>query len=210
MNSLPLKNINGDSIGKYEIADNLLINNKGEQAVHEAVVAYLAHQRAGTASTKSKSEVAGSGKKPWKQKGRGVARAGTIRSPLWKGGGTVFGPEPHSYTKKTTKKMRLLARKSVLSDKIQNKKFIVIDDISLSEPKTKLLVSLLSSLNLSKKKVTLLVDSEKDNLFLAARNIPNVYLVESLRASTYDLIDCDFIVAEKSGLELLNNQLSEN
>ena len=97
-----------------------------------------------------------------------------------------------------------------MSDKIQNKKFIVIDDISLSEPKTKLLVSLLSSLNLSKKKVTLLVDSEKDNLFLAARNIPNVYLVESLRASTYDLIDCDFIVAEKSGLELLNNQLSKN
>ena len=86
MNSLPLKNINGDSIGEYEIADNLLINNKGEQAVHEAVVAYLAHQRAGTASTKSKSEVAGSGKKPWKQKGRGAARAGTIRSPLGKVG----------------------------------------------------------------------------------------------------------------------------
>ena len=84
---------------------------------------------------KNRSMVRGGGKKPWKQKGRGVARAGTIRSPLWKGGGTVFKMEPHSYTKKTTKKMRLLARKSVLSDKIQNKKFIVIDDISLSEPK---------------------------------------------------------------------------
>ena len=104
--------------------------------------------------------------------------------------------------------MRQLARKSVLSDRVQKGKFIVIDDISINEPKTKLLANLFSSLKLTDSKITLLVDSEKNNLFLAARNIPNVYLVESLRASTYDLIDCDVIVAEKSGAELLNNQLN--
>ena len=207
---LDIYKIDGSKSDQIILDDSVFGIKPNTHVVHQAVVSELSNSRQGTHSTKNRSMVRGGGKKPWKQKGRGVARAGTIRSPLWKGGGTVFGPEPHSYNKKTTKKMRLLARKSVLSDKIQNKKFIVIDDISLSEPKTKLLASLLSSLNLSKKKVTLLVDSEKDNLFLAARNIPNVYLVESLRASTYDLIDCDFIVAEKSGLELLNNQLSEN
>ena len=207
---LDIYKIDGSKSDQIILDDSVFGIEPNTHVVHQAVVSELSNSRQGTHSTKNRSMVRGGGKKPWKQKGRGVARAGTIRSPLWKGGGTVFGPEPHSYTKKTTKKMRLLARKSVLSDKIQNKKFIVIDDISLSEPKTKLLASLLSSLNLSKKKVTLLVDSEIDNLFLAARNIPNVYLVESLRASTYDLIDCDFIVAEKSGLELLNNQLSEN
>ena len=207
---LDIYKIDGSKSDQIILDDSVFGIEPNTHVVHQAVVSELSNSRQGTHSTKNRSMVRGGGKKPWKQKGRGVARAGTIRSPLWKGGGTVFGPEPHSYNKKTTKKMRLLARKSVLSDKIKNKKFIVIDDISLSEPKTKLLASLLSSLNLSKKKVTLLVDSEKDNLFLAARNIPNVYLVESLRASTYDLIDCDFIVAEKSGLELLNNQLSEN
>ena len=104
--------------------------------------------------------------------------------------------------------MRRLARRSILSDKAKNGKLIVIDDIALKEPKTKLLFSLLESLKLSDSKITLLVDSEKNNLFLAARNLPNVYLVESISASAYDLIDCDIIVAEKSGLELLNNQLS--
>ena len=205
-----IHSLEGDLVEKVNADDKIFKVELKSSVIRQAVLSERTNSRQGTHGSKNRSAVSGGGKKPWKQKGRGVARAGTIRSPLWKGGGTVFGPEPHSYTKKTTKKMRLLARKSVLSDKIQNKKFIVIDDISLSEPKTKLLVSLLSSLNLSKKKVTLLVDSEKDNLFLAARNIPNVYLVESLRASTYDLIDCDFIVAEKSGLELLNNQLSKN
>ena len=106
--------------------------------------------------------------------------------------------------------MRRLARKSVLSDKAKNGNLIVINDIVLNEPKTRLLAKLLESLKLSNSKITLLVDSEKNNLFLAARNLPNVYLVESTSASTYDLIDCDVIVAEKSGLELLNNQLNLN
>ena len=207
---LDVHSIDGSKGAQITLDDSVFGIEPNHHVVHQAVISELSNSRQGTHSSKNRSMVRGGGKKPWKQKGRGVARAGTIRSPLWKGGGTVFGPEPHTYVKKTTKKMRRLARRSVLSDKVKSGNFFVVDDISLEEPKTKLLVKLLSSLDLSDRKITLLVDSEKDNLFLAARNIPNVYLVESLRASTYDLIDCDVIVAEKSGLELLNNQLSVN
>jgi len=205
---LDVLKIDGTKSSAITLDDSVFGIEPNHHVVHQAVVSELSNSRQGTHSSKNRSMVRGGGKKPWKQKGRGVARAGTNRSPIWKGGGVIFGPEPHKYNKKTTKKMRRLARKSVLSDRVQNGKFIVIDDISLDEPKTKLLVNLLSSLKLTNSKITLLVDSEKNNLFLAARNIPNVYLVESLRASTYDLIDCDVIVAEKSGAELLNNQLN--
>ena len=205
---LDVLNIDGSKSSAITLDDSVFGIEPNHHVVHQAVVSELSNSRQGTHSAKNRSMVRGGGKKPFKQKGRGVARAGTNRSPIWKGGGVVFGPEPHKYNKKTTKKMRRLARKSVLSDRVHNGKFIVIDDISLDEPKTKLLMNLFSSLKLNNSKITLLVDSEKNNLFLAARNIPNVYLVESLRASTYDLIDCDVIVAEKSGAELLNNQLN--
>ena len=201
-------NIDGSKGSTINLDDNVFGIEPNHHVVHQAVTSELSNSRQGTHSSKNRSAVRGGGKKPWNQKGRGVARAGTIRSPLWKGGGVVFGPEPHKYTKKTTKKMRRLARRSILSDKAKNGKLIVIDDIILKEPKTRLLFSLLESLKLSDSKITLLVDSEKSNLFLAARNLPNVYLVESISASAYDLIDCDIIVAEKSGIELLNNQLS--
>ena len=203
-------NIDGSKGSTINLDDSVFGIEPNHHVVHQAVTAELSNSRQGTHSSKNRSSVRGGGKKPWKQKGRGVARAGTIRSPLWKGGGVVFGPEPHKYTKKTTKKMRRLARRSVLSDKVKNGKFIIIDDIILNKPKTKLLVNLLRSLKLLNSKITLLVDSEKNNLFLAARNLPNVYLVESTSASAYDLIDCDIIVAEKSGVELLNNQLMMN
>ena len=207
---LKVLNIDGSKGSTVNLDDSVFGIEPNQHVVHQAVISELSNSRQGTHSSKNRSAVRGGGKKPWKQKGRGVARAGTIRSPLWKGGGGVYGPEPHRYTKKTTKKMRKLARKSVLSDKAKNGKLIIIDDIILNEPKTKLLVKLFDSLKLSSSKITLLVDSEKNNLFLAARNLPNVYLVESTSASTYDLIDCDVIVAEKSGLELLNKQLMVN
>ena len=207
---LKVLNIDGSKGSTVNLDDSVFGIEPNQHVVHQAVISELSNSRQGTHSSKNRSAVRGGGKKPWKQKGRGVARAGTIRSPLWKGGGVVFGPEAHRYTKKTTKKMRKLARKSVLSDKAKNGKLIIIDDIILNEPKTKLLVKLFDSLKLSSSKITLLVDSEKNNLFLAARNLPNVYLVESTSASTYDLIDCDVIVAEKSGLELLNKQLMVN
>ena len=192
------------------VDDSVFAIEPNNGVVHQAVVTELANGRQGTHSTKNRSEVRGGGKKPWKQKGRGVARAGTIRSPIWKGGGVVFGPEPHKYNKKISKKMRQLARRSVLSSKAKNGEIIILEDISISAPKTKDFAEILKKLNLSGKKITILVAGYSDDLFLAVRNIPNIYLVEATSASTYDLLDCETLLFDKAGLSLINNQLTLN
>ncbi len=198
---------NGGKGSTVTVDDSVFAIKPNESVVHQAVVAELANSRQGTHASKNRSAVRGGGKKPWKQKGRGVARAGTTRSPLWKGGGVVFGPEPHKYEKRMPKKMRRLARRSVLSKRANAGELIVIDAISMSAPKTKEFVSFLSELDLLSKKVTIMVASYNDNVFLAARNLSNVYVVEATSASTYDLLDCDVLLIEKAGLALLNEQL---
>tara|TARA_B100000686_G_C16704301_1_gene925305 strand:+ start:241 stop:873 length:633 start_codon:yes stop_codon:yes gene_type:complete len=189
------------------VDDSVFGITPNESVVHQAVVAELANGRQGTHASKNRSAVRGGGRKPWKQKGRGVARAGTTRSPIWKGGGVAFGPEPHDYDTKLPKKMRRLARRSVLSNRASSGELMVVDKISVSSPKTKEFIQVLNALNLEGKKVTVLVASYNNNVFLAARNIPNVYVVEATSASTYDLLDCEVLLAEKSGLALLNEQL---
>ena len=178
-----------------------------ESVVHQAVVAELANGRQGTHSSKNRSAVRGGGKKPWKQKGRGVARAGTTRSPIWKGGGVVFGPEPHGYDTKMPKKMRRLARRSVLSSKVSSGDLVVVDEIVIDNGKTKEFVEILNALSLSGKKLTILVAADNEKVLLAARNIPNIYVVEARSASTYDLLDCEVLLFEKAGLALLNDSL---
>ncbi len=192
------------------VDDSVFGIEPNKSVVHQTVVAELANGRQGTHSAKNRSEVRGGGKKPWKQKGRGVARAGTIRSPIWKGGGVVFGPEPHKYDKKISKKMRQLARRSVLSSKAKNGEIIILENISISAPKTKDFAQLLKKLNLLDKKITILVAGYSDDLFLAVRNIPNIYLVEATSASTYDLLDCESLLFDKAGLSLINKQLTLN
>ena len=189
------------------VADSVFGIKPNESVVHQAVVTELANGRQGTHASKNRSDVRGGGKKPWKQKGRGVARAGTNRSPIWKGGGVVFGPEPHKYNTKMPKKMRQLARRSVLSNHTSDNALIVIDEISIPAPRTKDFVQVLNVLGIEGKKVTVLVNVYDDNVFLAARNIPNVYVIEATSASTYDLLDCEILLAEKAGLALLNEQL---
>ena len=198
---------NGGKGSTVTVDDSVFAIKPNESVVHQAVVAELANSRQGTHASKNRSAVRGGGKKPFKQKGRGVARAGTTRSPLWKGGGVVFGPEPHKYEKRMPKKMRRLARRSVLSKRANAGELIVIDAISMSAPKTKEFVSFLSELDLLSKKVTIMVASYNDNVFLAARNLSNVYVVEATSASTYDLLDCEVLLIEKAGLALLNEQL---
>jgi large subunit ribosomal protein L4 len=178
-----------------------------ESVVHQAVVAELANGRQGTHSSKNRSAVRGGGKKPWKQKGRGVARAGTTRSPIWKGGGVVFGPEPHGYDTKMPKKMRRLARRSVLSSKVSSGDLVVVDEIVIDNGKTKEFVEILNALSLSGKKLTILVAADNEKVLLAARNIPNIYVIEARSASTYDLLDCEVLLFEKAGLALLNESL---
>ncbi|MEA1881366.1 MAG: 50S ribosomal protein L4 [Candidatus Marinimicrobia bacterium] len=189
------------------VDDSVFGIKPNESVVHQAVIAELANSRQGTHAAKNRSAKRGGGKKPFKQKGRGVARAGTIRSPLWKGGGTVFGPQPHGYDTKMPKKMRRLARRSVLSSRTSSGDLVVVDEITVSEPKTKEFIQVLNALNLAGKKVTILVSSYDDKVFFSARNIPNVYVVEAISASTYDLLDCEVLLIEKAGLSLLNEQL---
>ena len=178
-----------------------------ESVVHQAVIAELANSRQGTHASKNRSAVRGGGKKPWKLKGRGVARAGTNRSPIWRGGGTVFGPEPHNYKTKISKKMKRLARRSVLSDRAKNGDILVVEEISVSSYKTKDFVDFINKFDLKGKKLTVLVSSFNKGLFLSSRNIPNIYLVEATSASTYDLLDCEKLLIDKAALSILNKQL---
>ena len=199
---------NDGSEGKAVTVDKSVFDIKpNESVIHQAVITELANERQGTHASKNRSKVRGGGKKPWKQKGRGVARAGTIRSPIWRGGGTVFGPQPHDYKTKISKKMKRLARRSVLSFRVDKGDILVVDEISISSPKTKEFIEFLKILNISGKKVTILVASLSENLFLSSRNVPNIYLVEATSASTYDLLDCEKLLFDKAGLALLNKKL---
>ena len=197
----------GSKGSSINVDDSVFGIEPNNSVVHQAVVAELANGRQGTHSTKNRSEVRGGGRKPFKQKGRGVARAGSTRSPIWKGGGTVFGPEPHEYDKKISKKMRKIARRSVLSSKANNGEIIVLENITVKTPKTNDFAKFLDKLNLLGKKITILVAAYSDDLFLAARNIPNIYLVEATSASTYDLLDCESLLFDKAGLSSINKQL---
>ena len=178
--------------------------------VNQAVNTELTNLRQGTRSSKNRSKVRGGGKKPFKQKGRGGARAGTIRSPLWKGGGTVFGPQPYSYSVKMPKKMRNLARRSVLSYHFKNNNIFVLSSINLEVPSTKQFKKILSDLKIEKNKLTVVYCKPNNNLVLSARNLKNVYTVNVMSLSTYDIIDCDSILIEKSALENLNLLLGSN
>ncbi len=180
-----------------------------EAVVHQAVVAELSNLRQGTRAAKSRGMVTGSQKKPFRQKGRGMARAGTRKSPLWRGGGVVFPPSPHKHTKSMPKKMRQLARRSVLSDKTANGKVFVIDEFNIKKPKTKYFIDLLNNLKLSDTKVTVLPSVIDDNLNLATRNIPNIFVIKATDVSTYDLLDSEVLLFDKAGLTLLNKQLAQ-
>ena len=207
MSKIPLKTISGDSVGEYEFADNLLVLDKGEQAVHEAVVAYGAHQRAGTASTKSKSNVSGTGAKPWKQKGLGRARAGYKQSPVWRGGAVAHGPHPRKYTKKLSKKVIKLAFQRAFSAKLDQGEVTVIESLDLTSPKTKEFTAVLKGLGLDRGAL-FIVDANNDNVLLASRNIPKVEVVTAKLANTYQLLRYKNVIVTKAGMEALENRLA--
>ena len=200
---LQVLNNQGKKTSTIKVDEAIFGLTPNKDAVHRSVLSEMANSRQGTHSTKSRGMVRGGGKKPWKQKGRGVARAGTNRSPIWRGGGTVFGPEPHKYEYNLPKKIKRLARKSVLSQKIKDKKLIVIDDFNVKKIKTKKVCQLLKKLKIDGKVLFLSSDID-ENLFLSLRNLPNLALLKAINASTYDLIDSDFILIDKKGLESLN------
>jgi len=170
------------------------------------VRAYLAAQRKGTHATKTRSQVRGGGKKPWRQKGTGRARAGSIRSPIWRAGGTTFGPKPRNYTQAFPKKKRRGALKVVLSDKLKNQKLIVVDDFALESHRTKEFLEVLKTLDLSKK-VLVVDDRENRNLYLSSRNVPHVKCVATLSLNVYDLLNCRNLLISKRAILSLQEVL---
>ncbi len=202
-------NLSGKKVTSFDADNSVFCINPNISAVRQAVLSELANMRQGTHSSKNRAMVNGGGKKPWKQKGRGVARAGTIRSPLWRGGGTVFGPEPHKYKKKLSKKLNRLARSSVLSSKAAEGNLLVVDEFILNSHKTAGLFNILDKLGISDKKITVLVSQEDNSdLEMAARNISNLRIVAARLVSAYDLIDCELLIIDKDAMVTLTNILS--
>lgn len=207
---LNIKDINGKSVGDVSVSKDVFGVEPNLPVVRQAILSELNNMRQGTHSAKNRAMVNGGGKKPWKQKGRGVARAGTIRSPLWKGGGTVFGPEPHSYSHKLSKKLSRLARKSVLSSKVADGDLLVIDNFKLEDHKTSRFFSILKNFNLADRKITVLIgENGNRNLDLSSRNLRNVNLVNSKNASTYDLIDCEVLIIDRDSVHVLSDSLKD-
>jgi large subunit ribosomal protein L4 len=203
---IAIKNIQGKQSGELEVKFPLIEDGRGTQAVHDVVVAYRAAQRMGTACTKNVGDVSGSNKKPWRQKGTGRARAGSHQSPLWVGGGVVFGPKPRDFGKKVSKKTRALSLRKALSERLKAGDVVVVDDLKLASPKTKEFVSLMSTLELTG--TTLVVSTGTDkNLTLAARNIENVALTTSDSLNTYDILRPDKLLFTKSAFEKVEARL---
>ncbi len=207
MSKIPLKTIQGDNVGEYEVADHLLVFDKGEQAVHEAIVAYNAHQRAGTASTLSKSNVSGTGAKPWKQKGLGRARAGYKQSPIWRGGAVAHGPHPRKIKKKLSKKVTRLAFQRAFSAKVDQGEITMIEDLAITTPKTKEFAAVLQNLGLDRGGL-FIVDANTDPVLLASRNIPRVEVVTAQLANTYQLLRYKNVIVTKAGMEALESRLA--
>ena len=206
LNVIDLK---GNVIEKIEAVDSVFNITPNQGVVRQAVLAELTNLRQGTHATKNRALVNGGGKKPWKQKGRGVARAGTIRSPLWKGGGTVFGPESHRYSHKLSKKMSSLSRKSVLSAKVGDNNLVIVENFNLESHKTSQFFNILKALELDRKKITLLTIDKNENLEKAVMNLANIYMVNARSVSTYELIDCDVLFVDKSSFQVLTKILSD-
>jgi large subunit ribosomal protein L4 len=204
---IAIKNLEGKDQGEHEIKFALIEDGRGTQAVHEVVVAYRAGQRSGTASTKTVGEVAGTNKKPWRQKGTGRARAGSFRSPLWAGGGVVFGPKPRDFSKKVSKKTKQLALRKALSERIKAGDVVVVDDLKLESPKTKGFAGVISKLEL--KGSTLIISAGVDkNLSLASRNVPNVALTTSDSLNTYDVLRPAKLLFTRSAFEKVESRLA--
>tara|TARA_B100001179_G_scaffold131768_1_gene94549 strand:+ start:51 stop:671 length:621 start_codon:yes stop_codon:yes gene_type:complete len=201
---MKIKSINNKK--DYTVSDSVFKVPMNNQVVYQCVVAELNNARQGTSSTKNRSLVSGGGKKPFKQKGTGNARAGTIRSPLMRGGGVIFGPSPKYYFKKVNAKTKKLAFKCILSDKTKNKSLKITDSINLKTNKTKELVQFLHDNDLFNRKLTIVTSEVDNNLLLASRNVKYINVVKASSCSIVDLFDSDIILIDSSGLEVISSR----
>lgn len=203
---LTVKDSKGNDTGDLDVGFNVIENAKGTQAVHDAVVAYLANQRMGTACAKKRSEVAGSGRKPWRQKGTGRARAGSVRSPIWRGGGVVFGPRPRDFGKKMTKATKVLALRKAMSERMKAGDVLVVEALELTAPKTREFVTMLGALRLNGSTLVI-TDGGDPNLLLASRNVPRVDVTTGDALNTYQVLNYDKLLFTKSAFTKVDERL---
>ena len=201
MANVAVYNMQGKEVGKMDLNDDLFGVKINEHLVHLAVVLHLANKRQGTQKAKTRSEVSGGGRKPWRQKGTGHARQGSTRSPQWTHGGVVFAPVPRSYSFKMNKKEKRIALKSALTSRVQADKFIVVDELKLDEIKTKRFQEVLNALKVNKA-IVILDDLDK-NVILSARNIPNVITAQVNTINTYDIMKYNTVIATKAAVAKL-------
>ena len=205
---IPVKDVSGKDQGELEVKFPLVEGGRGTQAVHDTVVAHLANRRAGTASTKTMGEVAGSGKKPWRQKGTGRARAGSFASPLWRGGGVVFGPKPRDFGKKVNARTRQLALRKALTERLNAGDVVIVDDLQLASPKTKGFVDVLKRFDLTEGILVVTPAAEK-NLTLAARNVRNVALTTADALNTYEVLRPRKLLFTRGAFEKVEQRLKD-
>ncbi|MFO7886746.1 MAG: 50S ribosomal protein L4 [Eubacteriales bacterium] len=198
MTKIALYKMSGEQAGEIDLNDDVFNIEVNEHVMYEAVKTYMANQRQGNQSAKTRSEVRGGGRKPWRQKGTGRARAGTIRSPLWKGGGVIFAPKQRDYSKKLPKKIKRLAMKSALSSKVLNDEMVVMEDLKLEDIKTKKMVEVLENLKVGKK--ALIVTDDK-NIYYSARNIKGIKTANVNTLNVYDLLNYNKFIITKDALK---------
>ena len=208
MPKVTLYNIAGQAAGEIELNDGVFGVEYNEAVIHQAVVRQMANERLGTHATKTRGLVRGGGKKPWKQKGTGRARVGSIRSPLWVGGGTVFGPLPRSHAKDMPRKARQLAVKSALSEKLRAGEIIVVDAIQFEAPKTKDVVKMLAAFNVAGKALIVDGGEKSANTVLSARNIPGVKACAPSGLNIYDLVHYTKLFLTKDAVEKIEEVLA--
>ena len=201
MANVSVYNMEGNEVGKMELNDAIFGVEINEHLVHMAVVQQLANKRQGTQKAKTRSEVSGGGRKPWRQKGTGHARLGYIRAPQWTGGGVVFAPTPRDYSFKLNKKEKRAALKSALTSKVQENKFIVLDELKMDEVKTKKFAAVLGNLNVNKALVVL--NDNDQNVVLSARNIPDVKTALTNTINVYDILKYNTVIVTKAAVETI-------
>ncbi|RKY89905.1 50S ribosomal protein L4 [candidate division KSB1 bacterium] len=189
---------------KVVIRDDIVNIKPNDSAIYLAVKSYLAAQRQGTSATKNRSLRRGGGAKPYRQKGTGRSRAGTIRSPIWRGGGRVFGPVPHKYNIKVNKKVKKLARRSAFVYKIKENKVKITESFDFEKPRTKDMLNILRNLGGDERKIALLTGKDSENLFKSGRNIPDFQLYNASRISTYNILNSELLLIQKDAVDIIN------
>ena len=195
-------NVKGEKVSDITLNENIFGIKPNDAVLYDAITLAQASRRQGTADTKTRSEVSGGGRKPWRQKGTGRARQGSTRAPHWYHGGVVFGPHPRDYSKKMNRKERILALKSALSYKVQEGEIIILDELNVQSPKTKDMIKLLNDIK-APKKTLIVTDELTDNLILATRNIPKIELLEASEINVLDIIGADGLVITKKAIEMI-------